>query len=176
MANVFNESTFASKYRDDFSDSAGYHRILFNSGKMLQARELIQLQTILQRQITRLSSSLLKEGAATEASSFNIDNAYEFVKLDATSTSTVATVGDILTGATSGVKAKVLEVIAAENSDPATLYVTYVTTSAQPLGSSTVRFSPGESIGSGRVVQILNSTANPAVGRGTRAYTCRSTI
>ena len=32
-----------------------------------------------------------------------------------------------------------------------------------------LRFLAGESLGSGRIVQITNTTVNPAVGRGTRA-------
>ena len=40
MPNNFNKNTFATTYKDDFVDSANYHRILFNSGRALQAREL----------------------------------------------------------------------------------------------------------------------------------------
>ena len=47
MATNLTETTFPSTYKDDFADSAGFHKILFNSGKALQARELTQLQTIL---------------------------------------------------------------------------------------------------------------------------------
>ena len=46
MPNIFNKNTFATTYKDDFVDSANYHRILFNSGRALQARELTQMQTI----------------------------------------------------------------------------------------------------------------------------------
>ena len=52
MATTLTKETFSSTYKDDFADSAGYHKILFNSGKSLQARELTQLQTILQTQIS----------------------------------------------------------------------------------------------------------------------------
>ena len=39
MTKAFTENSFASTYRDDFLDSDNYHRILFNSGRALQARE-----------------------------------------------------------------------------------------------------------------------------------------
>ena len=53
MATTFTETTLSSTYKDDFRDSDNYHRILFNTGVGLQARELTQLQTILQNQIAR---------------------------------------------------------------------------------------------------------------------------
>ena len=45
MVSTLTNQTFSTTYKDDFSDSAGFHKILFNSGKALQARELNQLQT-----------------------------------------------------------------------------------------------------------------------------------
>jgi len=168
MATTFTDTLFATKYKDDFADSDGYYRILFNSGKVLQARELTQMQTIINKQVERFGNNIFKEGAVVKAGGLAINTNYEFVKLDATSTSFSANVGDILTGGTSGVKAEVLEVVAATGSDPATFYVKYVNTTAVTNATTTPRFSAGESLGSGRVVQITNTAANPAVGRGTR--------
>ena len=42
-------------------------------------------------------------------------------------------------------------------------------TTATSGATTTPRFTPGESLGSGRVVQVINTDVNPAVGRGTRA-------
>ena len=169
MATQYTDTLFSTKYKDDFRDSDGYYRILFNSGKTLQARELTQLQTIIQKQIERFGNNIFKEGAVVKPGGLAIDTAYEFVKLDSTSTSTSANVGDILTGATSGVKAEVLEIIAASGADPVTYFVRYVSTTSSSITNNTPRFQPGESLGSGRVVQITNTTVNPAVGKGTRA-------
>ena len=169
MATVYTDTLFETKYKDDFNDSDGYYRILFNSGRSLQARELTQMQTIIQKQIERFGNNIFKEGAAVKPGGLTIDTNYEFVKLDATSSSTNANVGSILTGATSGIKAEVLQRVAAIAGDPVTLYVRYVNTSASSTTSSTPRFLAGESLGSGRIVQITNTTVNPAVGRGTRA-------
>ena len=47
MATTLTDTTFSTTYKDDFLDSDNYHRILFNSGRLLQARELTQLQTII---------------------------------------------------------------------------------------------------------------------------------
>ena len=35
MATTLTNTTFSTTYKDDFRDSDGYHRILFNSGKAL---------------------------------------------------------------------------------------------------------------------------------------------
>jgi len=64
MPNPFTNNTLKNDYKDDFLDSAGYYRILFNSGRPLQARELTQLQTILQNQITKFAQNVFLDGAA----------------------------------------------------------------------------------------------------------------
>ena len=171
MATVYTDTLFETKYKDDFNDSDGYYRILFNSGRSLQARELTQAQTIIQKQIERFGNNIFKEGAAVKPGGLSIDNSYEFVKLDITSSSTTANVGTILTGATSGIKAEILQRVDAIAGDPVTVYVRYVDTSAASITTSTPRFLAGESLGSGRVVQITNTDVNPAVGKGTRALT-----
>ena len=51
MATNLTNTTFATTYKDDFADSDNFHRILFNSGRALQARELTQSQTIMQREM-----------------------------------------------------------------------------------------------------------------------------
>ena len=63
MTKAFTENSFASTYRDDFLDSDNYHRILFNSGRALQARELTQMQTIIQEEIGRMGRNMFVDGA-----------------------------------------------------------------------------------------------------------------
>ena len=43
MATDLTQNTFSSTYKDDWDKNDNYHRILFNSGRALQARELTQL-------------------------------------------------------------------------------------------------------------------------------------
>ena len=52
-----------SPYYDDFAESDNFHRILFKPGAAVQARELTQLQTILQNQIARFGQNIFKEGS-----------------------------------------------------------------------------------------------------------------
>ena len=71
----YTSNTFSEVYKDDYSDSAGFHRILFNSGRPLQARELTQLQTILQRQIQRFADNVFLDGAAVGSSGAGVQKA-----------------------------------------------------------------------------------------------------
>ena len=177
MATTLTNTTFLTTYKDDFRDSDGYHRILFNSGKALQARELTQIQTFLQNQIQRFGDNIFKEGAVVKPGGANLNQKYEFIKLDTTindlPTDTSILLNATFQGATSSVQFKVLQVVAAEASDPATLYVQYISTPSGSAGASTVRITAGENLtGSGTAsgttltAQTINTTANPAVGVG----------
>ena len=63
MATNLTSTTFLSEYNDDFRDSDHYHRVLFNNGRALQARELTQSQSIIQQELSRLSKFIVNEGA-----------------------------------------------------------------------------------------------------------------
>ena len=176
MATTLTNATFSDTYKDDFLDSDGYYRILFNSGRTLQARELTQMQTIIQKQIERFGNNIFKEGAVVKEGSFSPNAAYEFIKLNtatnALPTNYAALVGQSFTGQTSGVIAKVIEVVPASGGDPATLYVQYTSTASSPASTaSPIRMQASENLDDGSTtltVQTTNTVANPAVGRGYR--------
>lgn len=50
-------------YYDDFDETKNFHRILFRPGYAVQARELTQVQTILQNQIERFGNHIFAEGS-----------------------------------------------------------------------------------------------------------------
>ncbi len=180
MATTLTKNVFNTSFKDDFADSAGFHKILFNSGKALQARELTQLQTILQNQVQRFGDNIFKEGAVVKPGGANLNSQYEFIKLNTTTntlpadTSTITTNvnnKNIFTGNSSNIEIKVLQVVTATGSDPDTLYVQYLNTSATS-GTSTPRLTPGETFDNGTTtltVQSTNTLANPAVGVGVLA-------
>ena len=149
MAQTFTSEIFSSTYRDDFKDSDNYHRVLFNSGRALQARELTQLQTIIQKEMSRLGKHLFKEGAAINPGGVTVNTEYEFVKLDTTVNQLPATITDLVgvefTSAGS-ISFRVLEVIAATGLDPATLYVAYTNTSSGTSSTAPIRVAPGEEL------------------------------
>lgn len=174
MPKQYTENLFASTYRDDFADSDNYHRILFNSGRPVQARELTQMQTIIQREIERFGSNIFKEGAAVNPGGPTVTE-YEFIKLNTSINNLPADpdslVGTIMTGQVSGVQARVVQVVEAEGSDPATLYVYYIDTAAINPGETAIRMGAGEDISNGSTsltVQTTNTISNPAVGQGLR--------
>ena len=48
---------------DDFDETKHFHKILFKPGAAVQARELTQIQSIIQNQISRFGSSIFKDGS-----------------------------------------------------------------------------------------------------------------
>lgn len=55
-----------SPYYDDFDPDKNYHKVLFRPSLPVQARELTQLQTILQDQIERFGNNIYKTGTIIE--------------------------------------------------------------------------------------------------------------
>ena len=84
MATSLSSNTFSSVYRDDYQDSDNYHRILFNGGKALQARELTQSQTIINKELERLGTNLFLSGGAVTGGNITVNNKVEFIKLNNT--------------------------------------------------------------------------------------------
>lgn len=173
MPNTFNENTFATTYKDDYRDSDNYHRILFNSGRALQARELTQMQTIIQKELGRLGRHIFKEGAVVNPGGLMVDDAYEFVKLADASPSLYP--GDILTATTTnGIQAEVLELIEQDGTDPATVYVKYINAGTATSSSTPIRFTAGQALDNGdesgqagsSSVTVAPATQNPVVGQG----------
>lgn len=169
MATNLTSSTFGTTYKDDFTDSDNFHRILFNSGRVVQARELTQAQTILQKQIERFGNNIFQEGAMVKAGGVSVNNSYEFVKLNTTSNAlpadTSTLVGTEFTSTGSdGIKFEVLQVVAATGSDPATLYVRYTFTKNATAGEGTLRAPDNTNITNGSVT--LTTAASNATGVG----------
>ena len=138
-----------SPYYDDYDETKNFHRILFRPSNAIQARELTQLQSILQNQVERFGNHIFDEGALVMGGTITVNTLYEAVKVNAANpngsgtatveTYRVASVGKYFQGQTSGVVGKVINSSAATTSgDPLTLYVTYVKANAD---SSTTTYS-----------------------------------
>jgi len=70
-----------SPYFDDYNEAKNYHRILFRPGVALQARELTQLQTILQNQVERFGDNIFKTGTIIKGCSLTTDYNYDYIKV-----------------------------------------------------------------------------------------------
>ena len=69
-------------YFDDFDIEKQFVRVLFKPARSVQARELTQLQTMLQSQVERFGSNIYKEGTIITGVSINELQDIFFVKLD----------------------------------------------------------------------------------------------
>lgn len=117
-------------YHDDYDASKHFYRILFKPGVAVQSRELTQLQTILQEQITRFGNHIFKSGSLVIPGNLRIDKNYNYVKLETTYNSNQidvnSFVGMNIIGQTNGVQAKVMLVSAETETDQPTLFVKYL--------------------------------------------------
>ncbi len=141
-------------YFDDYKQEKDFYRILFRPSYAVQARELTQIQTILQNQVTRFGDHVFKNGSQVIPGSVNADNQVHFIKLEQfTGTIDVTTYietfkNKIVTGETSGVKMRVLDTtaqagIVSEHLDVPTLYCKVEGTASD---ATTNRLVPGENI------------------------------
>ena len=70
-----------SPYYDDYDESKDYHKVLFKPAVALQARELTQLQTILQNQVEKFGHYVFKEGSIVKGCVFGFSRSIDYVKL-----------------------------------------------------------------------------------------------
>lgn len=68
-------------YWDDYDEIKNFHRILFRPGVAVQARELTQLQSILQNQIERFGDNLYKKGTIIQGLNIVPDFNYKYIKI-----------------------------------------------------------------------------------------------
>jgi hypothetical protein len=68
-------------YFDDFNEDKRYYRILFRPSVAVQARELTQLQTILQNQVSRLGDYNFKDGSIVDGIHLTYRYPFPFVRL-----------------------------------------------------------------------------------------------
>ena len=149
-------------YYDDYDEDKKFLRVLFKPGYAVQARELTQLQTILQKQSERFGSSAYKNGSlVTGAQTFTQDCTY--IKLDSAYSG-----GDIIANNFIGLpilstdeskRAEVIKVYPADagTGDPITLLV------KQLYGSA---FSATETIKTDQTSPYYANISTSGVGTG----------
>jgi hypothetical protein len=115
-------------YYDDFDEDKKFLRVLFKPGYAVQARELTQLQTIIQKQVDRFGNANFKNGSAVSGGQKVIQDA-TYIKLDNAylGTDVVANnfVGMTILSNDESKRGEVVKVYAADagTSDPITLMV-----------------------------------------------------
>lgn len=136
--------TSIAPYFDDYDAKKNFHKVLFSPRRAVQVRELNQMQTMLQEQIARFGDHVFENGSMVIPGEINYDLNYEYVTVDQVDYSQIVEILSTnevkMTGATSGVVAKIIQHVGNTASDPVTFYVQYESSNE----SDTPRFQSGE--------------------------------
>lgn len=166
---AINKDLNIDPYYENFYDPENpqykqYNKILFRPARAVQARELTQLQTILQEQIERFGSNVYQEGTIISGINPNQREDIFYVKIKDTArladpaqynpstvfnavTDQEETTEYFLEGQTTGLRAKiVLGVNGFQTRDPdlKTFFINYLSTSQNDLQEDIKEYQPGE--------------------------------
>jgi hypothetical protein len=166
-------------YNDDYDETKKFYRILYRPSFAVQARELTQMQSILQNQIKRHGDAIFKQGAmvipgqASIATATQPGGGTDYVKLIslyngvAVETFLTNLKGKTLIGQTTGVKATVVLTQSAEANDPTTLYLNY---QQSGTNKTTKTFAVNEVlVTEDSVYSVQVGSANDSIGKGSTA-------
>jgi hypothetical protein len=154
-------------YYDDYNQEKQFYRILFRPGRAVQARELTQLQTSLQKQIEQFGQSIYKEGSIVIPGGLNINRRLPYANLTSSFGSNVSDtlisslINDTITGQSSNVKAIIVNYQTSTTAgDPSTIYIQYTSSNTTANGTNTT-FQAGETIKniSGNITLQIANTA-----------------
>ena len=149
-----------SPYYDDYDETSSYYRILFRPGYAVQARELTQLQTILQKQIERYGQHMFKEGSKVFGGEVSLDTEVKSLKLETQegglNVNAASFVGATIVGANSNARARVVASQATTTSTQPTLMFHYLS---------------GDSFDDGEVVASTTAQATTVSAAGASGIT-----
>lgn len=138
MGNVTTDFN-VNPYYDDFDEDKGFLRVLFRPGFAVQGRELTQLQTILQKQVSRFGDHMFKDGSKVLGGEVTLDTEVKYLKLSSGDTASTFANGIINdNSATVGAgttRAQVLAAINSVGSDAPTLIIKYLSGTAFSSGT-----------------------------------------
>lgn len=134
-------------YYNDFDEDKKFHQILFVPGRAVQARELTQIQDILQKQVERFGDHVFEDGSKVSGGELTMLVDTQYVKLKEQYSGVNINVenyeNQIVLGQTSGARGKVIKVSKKENGDPPSLFVQMLSGDSDTTASS---FVNGENI------------------------------
>jgi hypothetical protein len=122
-------NTTSSPYYDDFDQTKNFYRILFKPGTAVQARELTQIQSILQDQIKKFANHIFVDGSRTlkdSPVSVSINKDVRAIKIQPTSANIYSYLNKYVTGAASNTIGQVVAVYPIDTpnlGDPATIII-----------------------------------------------------
>jgi hypothetical protein len=157
----------SAPYFDDYKESSGFHRILFKPGIPVQSRELTQLQTIFQNQISRFGDHMFVNGSRVSGGQVSTNNQVFSVKLIESANVTGIESGTYIRGEVSGLIAEVVVVNQQTTFDPANLIYTVRT-----RGSNGLKFIDDEKLYFYEDYELVTQIVSPifaASGTSTQA-------
>ena len=165
----------SSPYHDDYNETKQFHRILFKPGRPVQARELTQMQTIIQAQIERFGKNIFKDGSIVVPGQIAYDRRYNYVKLQEIFNSVNADsvisslVNQKIIGRSSGITALVVNYTLATSSEPPTIFVKYLSSGSDGIktvfddneiidnANTTITIRAADLLGKGDLVYLVGS-------------------
>ena len=132
-------------YFDDFDPQSNYYKVLFKPAYPVQARELNNLQSILQNQVEDMGQHFFKEGAKVIPGQLTYLSSYYAIQIEPEYLGVPVAlyldqlIGTLITGQQSGVTARVSSYITNEESERGnyTLYVDYFESSTTDAATQT---------------------------------------
>ena len=112
-------------YYDDFDPAKNFRKVLFKPSLPVQARELTQLQSILQDQIKKFGDHVFKHGSIVIPGNSTAELGVPYVRCEPLVTETSSLPGKIITNE-DGVRAVIKAVTLAEGTDPLTIHLSYI--------------------------------------------------
>ena len=139
-----------SPYYDDYNPKKDFYKILFQPGVAVQARELNQLQSILQNQIEKFGDNIFKRGTIIEGCNITKHEILPYVKIKDLEVDgnpvTISTYENLSVRNSSNVTGYIVKTVAgfeSRNPDLNTLYVTY---NGSGTDSNTATFAAGDTL------------------------------
>lgn len=157
-------------YYDDFDVTKNFYRVLFRPGYSVQTREINQLQSILQQQVSYISDYAVSDKSAVIGGQINFNKNVNFIKLvPGTNLSRNPSEynNNITFSAPNGITGTIFFVLGEDSTGPTTLYVNYESSAIDsgkhvPASGSyiTLNFPDGNS----ETVQVEKSTTYSGLG------------
>ena len=137
-------------YYDDYDATKNFYRVLFRPGVAVQARELNQLQSILQNQIERFGDNIFKRGTIIEGCNIIEHKKVPFVKVKDIETDGTQISVDAYKGLSvrnsSNVTAYIVKTAAGFESRAPDLNTLFVKYNSSGINSETSTFAAGENL------------------------------
>lgn len=138
-------------YFDDFDKTKQFYKILFRPGVAVQTREVNQLQSILQDQITKFGDHMFKEGSMVIPGQVNYNDKLNYLKVASVNLGSLSLTDleDTFISNTTdgtGIRAQVLKAIPATSTDPITLVLLYTQSNQNIDGTADVTFAANSTL------------------------------